>query len=364
MEELSRLQDPWEKLVEQAASATVYQTWQWNSCWWRSFGHAHRLLLVTCYRGAELVGIAPMLRVGTEGGDTSGQGDIRFIGCPNNATDYPDFIVHPQAPEALGILLDALVTELRGYDRLWLTRYRDDFENRRRVLEWLRRNGAGFVSVPDLPAPYRKLGDPVADRRAASKAALRRNFNHLRREGRLEFQVCKEPAEALNTLDAFFDQHVARWAQTRWPSQFLQPDQRHFYRELVPALMEHQWLHFAVLRLDGAPIAFHFGFEHRNRLLYYKPAFDPRYAQFSPGKVLIKYLLEDLISRHLDEFDFTVGGEAYKYRFANAERLTHRIVVFRSRRASTMYRVQQAVRQRVRGLRQNGRNILRRLQRL
>ena len=81
---------------------------------------------------------------------------------------------------------------------------------------------------------------------------------------------------------------------------------------------------------NGAPLAFHFGFEYRRRFIWYKPAFDVRFAARSPGEVLLKFLLDDAIGKGLEEFDFTVGSEAFKYRFSNLSRSNDRIIVFRS----------------------------------
>jgi CelD/BcsL family acetyltransferase involved in cellulose biosynthesis len=69
--------------------------------------------------------------------------------------------------------------------------------------------------------------------------------------------------------------------------------------------------------VGSTPIAYHFGFELDGVLTWYKPSFDPELQQRSPGEVLIKLLLDDALARDLDEFDFTVGSEAFKFRFAN-----------------------------------------------
>ena len=118
-------------------------------------------------------------------------------------------------------------------------------------------------------------------------------------------------------LDRFFDQHKSRRALTGAPSQFHDAAQRDFYVRLIRALAPTGWLRFDVVLFDDAPIAFHLGFEHRGRFLWYKPTFDARLAAKSPGEVLIKLLLDDAIDRGLKEFDFTVGAEPFKLRFAN-----------------------------------------------
>jgi CelD/BcsL family acetyltransferase involved in cellulose biosynthesis len=85
-----------------------------------------------------------------------------------------------------------------------------------------------------------------------------------------------------------------------------------------------------VVLFNGAPLAFHFGFEYRRGFIWYKPTFDIQFASRSPGEVLIKFLLEDAIKKNLEEFDFTVGSESFKYRFANRIRSNSRVIAFRS----------------------------------
>jgi CelD/BcsL family acetyltransferase involved in cellulose biosynthesis len=73
----------------------------------------------------------------------------------------------------------------------------------------------------------------------------------------------------------------------------------------------------------------HFGFEFGDRLTWYKPAFDVEFAKHSPGEVLIKYLLEYALERKVGELDFTIGEEAFKYRFANHVRANYAVRAFR-----------------------------------
>ena len=74
-------------------------------------------------------------------------------------------------------------------------------------------------------------------------------------------------------------------------------DTRAFYVALAESMLPSGWLHFSVLECAGRPIAFHFGFEFRGRLYWYKPSFDPELARLSPGTVLLSYLIRDAVER-------------------------------------------------------------------
>ncbi len=143
-------------------------------------------------------------------------------------------------------------------------------------------------------APTRIFGDPAADRQLVKKKSLRRHENYFRQHGTLEFKHAVHVEEIDAYLDIFFQQHIQRRALTDTPSQFLDDRQQ-------------AW----------------------NRFIWYKPSFDVAYFKHSPGEVLIKNLLEYVLERNLAEFDFTIGEEAFKYRFANHVRLNYAVHVFR-----------------------------------
>ncbi len=159
---------------------------------------------------------------------------------------------------------------------------------------------------------------------------MRRHAGFFKKSGDLRFHRCATETEILGYLEEFFEQHRTRWARTDSPSQFFDPAQQAFYRDLVREFFAAGWLRFDVVLFNGAPLAFHFGFEHRRRFIWYKPAFDVEFASRSPGEVLLKFLLEDAIEKKLEEFDFTIGSESFKYRFANRTRFVHRLMVFHS----------------------------------
>jgi hypothetical protein len=91
------------------------------------------------------------------------------------------------------------------------------------------------------------------------------------------------------------------------------------------------WLSFSVVELDGEPLAFHFGFVYRGRLVWYKPSYNVSFAKYSPGLLLIRFLAEYALAEGIDELDFTIGNEAFKQRFTNAERINCDLVFFRRR---------------------------------
>lgn len=322
------LEAAWMSLLGRAGNHSVFQTFAWHLCWWKAFGTTHELFVILAHAGSELVGVAPMM-VTRERGP---MGRMRFIGSSNNASDYCDFIADPAVAGVLRALLDGMNAGTEKLARIDLSHFPSHSANRAGVLEYFADRKARITVEFQADAPVRLLGDQAADRKAAAKSSLKRHTRFFEKSGELCFHECASEPEILGYLDAFFDQHKARRAQKGSPSQFFDPAQRVFYRTLVSDAFRHGWLRFDVVLFDGAPLAFHFGFEYRRRFIWYKPAFDVRFASRSPGEVLLKFLLDGAIRKGLQEFDFTVGSEAFKYRFANLVRTNDRVIVFFSAR--------------------------------
>ena len=329
-EALPGLEAAWANLLKRSPGSSVFQTFQWHACWWKVFGGPHELFVVLAHVGAQLVGIAPMMITRENGPVSLGRRRIRFIGSINNASDYCDFITDPEAPKALPALLEHIRAASKECDRIELSNFPSHSPHRTQTLEYFESRDARIMVEFQSEAPVRILGDRKADMQAANKSSLKRHTKYFEKSGDLRFHQCGSEDEILGYLDGFFCQHKSRRAQTGSPSQFLDPAQRVFYKELVTQAFRQGWLRFDVVLFNGAPLAFHFGFEYQRRFIWYKPTFDVEFASRSPGEVLMKFLLEDAIRKELEEFDFTVGSEPFKYRFANRIRSNERIIVFRS----------------------------------
>jgi CelD/BcsL family acetyltransferase involved in cellulose biosynthesis len=311
----------WNALARASAGATVFQSWEWHAAWWSVFGEDYRPCVLLAWAGERLAAIAPWAV-------TRGGRELQFIGSGDYASDYCDVLVDPACPEAVDAFADWLFANRRAWRRVDFRNVPSASGHRERLERRLRDRSSWVVSEVESDAPTRLLGDAAADREVLNKSSLKRHFRQLSKAGRLEFEHLDDAGRVEPLLEAFFEQHVGRRALAGGRSQFLDPRQRRLYRALVRELAPRGWLRFAVVRLDGEPVAFHFGFEYASRFVWYKPAFSAAHSRHSPGEVLLRFLLEDAIARGLAEFDFTVGNEAFKYRFANRVRTTHRIRVY------------------------------------
>jgi CelD/BcsL family acetyltransferase involved in cellulose biosynthesis len=187
--------------------------------------------------------------------------------------------------------------------------------------------GFRFVEEARTACPTLLLGEST--RQLLRKYSIRRPHNWFARHGTLGFSHISDRSELEAVLPSYFDQHVRRWRHKGVKSLFEDDRQRRFYEHLVASLASTGWLLFSVAEFDGVPIAYHFGFDYAGRVIWYKPSFEVRFANRSPGLLLIGLLIEDALRRERQEVDFTIGDEQFKSRFANVERTNINLSLYR-----------------------------------
>ena len=323
LSELGVDEKTWNGLAAQSETNTVFQTHQWHHSLEHAFGPTRQLLFAAVIdqgRPLAIMSIEAEKR-------RSGTRILRFFG--NTRADYCDVIAGPRKAEAVTRLADALFA-------------RDDWD----ILDFNRVPAASqtpaLIQAAGIAAGFRTLvsehsacptlliaGHEDEVKRLHNRPSLRRRVNYFQRSGRLALRDMSLIGDVEPYLDAFFAQHVSRWAHTGSPSLFLDPLNVAFYRSLSARLSNSGWLLFSVAELDDVPIAFHYGFDYNGVVLWYKPTFDVAHAKHSPGLLMVRHLIRYALDRGRTELDFALGDESFKRRFTNMARHTERVQVFR-----------------------------------
>lgn len=333
----------WDALSRRSRVNTIFQSYCWNTAWWRTYSDIYDSAIVTVRQDDVLVAVAPLVI------DSSKV--LRFLGA--GASDYCDFLVAQDSYHLLPMVFDAIAQ--LNWKSADLTGVHQDSP----LLEHI--SSLQFDIAPQAPAPsYQFCGNPQEDSKLANKKSLRRHYNQFQKHGELRLEILQSACAANPHLEGFFDQHIKRRALAGDDSRFLKQADRELYRELVYQLGKAGVLRFAVLHYNSDILAYHLGFEFNGTFYWYKPTFNVDYAKKSPGEVLIKLLIEHCIEAGVEEFDFTIGGESFKYRFANQERTVFRIKLFRSELARLRFRLVRSARAYARRLATLGTQTLRR----
>lgn len=91
---------------------------------------------------------------------------------------------------------------------------------------------------------------------------------------------------------------------------------------LADSLARRGWLRLAILYIDEKPAAAQFWFVAHSKASIFKLVYDEAWKQYSPGSILISYLMEQVIDTDkVDEIDFLTGNDAYKMDWMSERRV-------------------------------------------
>ena len=296
----------WEQLLERAGTDIIYLTREWQRVWWEVWGEGD-LLLIAAEKDNQVVAIAPFY---------AESGMVLFIGT-GFESGYLDFIGDLSDPDVVDKILETAYKYTKGFLGFELAFVHAQSPTTQRLLEAARRLGFScYNTETNCGATMNLTAHPDLALASTKKKDLVSHERHFRREGLLTVLHLNDGDQILNHLDAFFEQHIARWAVTPTPSAFLGQRSRLFLERLTRAMADTGWLRFTRIDWNGKPIAFQYGFCYRGR--YFKEisthALDMR--RNSPGQVLLRQLLVAAIDEGVRIFDFGIGDQAYKRRFA------------------------------------------------
>jgi CelD/BcsL family acetyltransferase involved in cellulose biosynthesis len=295
--------DEWDRLLRLGDTDEVFLSWDWQRVWWNEFGGDRRLLLLAA-RGGAGQAIAPFF---------TDSGMIYFVGSGDS--DYLDFIGDISDPDTLDALLLAARERAPGFLGFVFFLVPETSRTPERLQQAATRLGMRLFQEASIAAPSLSLlgSNGLA---ATNKKSLVRHEAGLRRDGCLEIHHFRAADAVLASLPGFFDEHISRSDAAGRQSLFLHPAQRRFYERLAMAGSGAGWLRFTRIDWDMRAIAHHFGFCHRGRYLWYKPSFAIDLARRSPGEVLLRHLILAALDERAHTFDFGIGEEAFKARFA------------------------------------------------
>jgi CelD/BcsL family acetyltransferase involved in cellulose biosynthesis len=316
----------WHSMLQDNGTNTVFQTYEWFDSWWKNYGKSHQLVFLLAYQDEQLLAFAPLMLTT----HAHGQKILHFIGDMN--TDYCDFVINGNHMQVIAEFVQFLYSGVVDWTSMLLLNIPDQSTTPACLQTICHEKGYNIdIKLPvSTPTLYIR-GHRDEALAIVNKYSVNRHLRKLQKLGKLEFVNLHKKQDILEYIDLFFQQHIARYQLKNQPSQFADSTNREFYIDLVKNFDPSGWLLFSMLLLDGKPVACHLGFEYHDKLIWYKPAFDPAYKDFSPGILMLKHLVEYSIEAGYSELDFTVGDEFFKNRFCNRTRYNQNIAIYRSR---------------------------------
>ncbi|HID87362.1 MAG TPA: GNAT family N-acetyltransferase, partial [Anaerolineae bacterium] len=176
--------------------------------------------------------------------------------------------------------------------------------------------------VIPLPATWEEYLSSLSRKQ---RHEIRRKIRKANREARIRWYIVQDPARLPDEVEDFIELHRRSAAEK---DAFMEPRMRGFFRTIARVLHRMGWLQLAFIEVNGEKAASMLNFDYGDAILVYNSGYDPqRYANLSPGIVLLSYCIEHAIREGRKRFDFLRGQEDYKFRFGAQETKIYRLII-------------------------------------
>ena len=305
----------WNALLESSATNVIFLTWEWQATWWRHLTPGEMLVITFRDNDDKLQAIIPLfLSVSNDGSRA-----LSIIGC-EDVSDYLDFIIRPEQEASLCAELLTVLTSDRvpAWDRMVLcnlpqssTAYRvlPNLALGQRLSVNLRTQAV--CPVISLPSSWEQYLSSLDKKQ---RHEIRRKIRRAETEAVTNWYVISHAThELVSEMESFIELHRLSSPEK---NIFMDTRMHEFFSDIAVTMADRDWLHLSFIEMQGERAAGMLSFDYNGSLQVYNSGYAPdRYAQWSPGIVLLSYCIQDAIARGRSTFDFLRGEEEYKYRF-------------------------------------------------
>ncbi len=327
-----QLSNAWDSLLDRYEEATVHATYDWTRLLWGHYCGSRELLILVAREGEKTVGIAPLAITTSQAvKGLANERTIIFLG--QGSSDYGDFIVPERHDEIMAAFVDYLFEIRQSWDRIDFREIRADSPNL-----------PAFIAASTDKGLTCDTNESTACLQVTIDTSWEDYFGKVRAKFRSDIRRRLAKLEEIGPVELVRHQTSddALW------SDLLQVNQKHFneknkqdlsskldfLKQVALRLGPKGMLDISLLKVGADTAAYNIGLRYRNVVYHWSVGFHPDYYKFAPGRLLIRFLLEECFGDGTTSFDFMRGTEDYKRNWAFDERKNINLTVINDQMAS------------------------------
>jgi CelD/BcsL family acetyltransferase involved in cellulose biosynthesis len=354
---LELLSSEWDDLVSRS-SGTIFQTFDWQSLWWKHFasGPRHSLYVMTLRENERLIGIAPFFVESFTFAGLRIFKQLRLIGSGlqsektpvlslerDGPGDYLDVIAERGYEEKVGTSVAEFVTRTpHDWDEIEFQNLPEGGIILTHVLPRIQSSNFEVVKHPTDICPRILLPNTVDEYLASLRSGFRRNirrsFNTYFTDNQFDVEDLRNEGDVNDALNTLSILHQKRWNVTGYPGLFSDSRFETLQRNLVKLLSEKGRLWLTILRHRGKPVAARLLYAFNGQVWDYLSGFEVNRGSGSPrfsgaGMALMFYAIKRSIESGFEVFELARGDESYKFDLTSTFTRNYRVTIQgRSRR--------------------------------
>lgn len=310
----------WDHLLEKSATNVPFLRYGYLEQWWQHRGGGEwpeqaQPSIYSVWDADRLIGIAPLFAIR----NSLGRQDLHMLGSVE-ISDYLDFIAEPEdLPAFLNALLEVILQD-DSVDTLILVNIPESAPSLK-VLDELTSNSAWQMKVEKVDhTPSIRLADDwdtyLAGIDKKQRHEIRRKLRRVESSPiPVRWYIIKDEQHLQDGIENFL--HLMQMDENK--KSFLTQPMRDQMTAILKWAFSSGYLQLSFLEIDGYKSASYCCFDYNNHILVYNSGFDMNFSSYSPGWVLLSYLIQHAIAEKKTCFDFMQGNEEYKYRFGASD---------------------------------------------
>lgn len=329
---LNSLTERWNDLLSRSGQHNIFLTLEWLSLWWSLEGAGCSLYLLSVEDSAgELVGAAPLMVKEERWLGKVPIREIAFLGSGRACSDHLDFLARSGLETEVAVSIGRYLREHQSeWDVLHLTGLRENSATPAALMDYLGREYR-WEEQSATPCPYLPIMGTWDAFLRTKGAKFRKKLRYERRvfDEKLkgQFRACETAEEVSQTLGRMSQLNAARWRKSASGSAFADRRFAGFHEKVALGFLTRGWLRLTRLDVGGEIGAVLYAFAYGGKIFFYNSAFDPRWARYSPGSVLLGCCVEKAFDEGVEEFDFLRGSSAYKQDWTSLMRYDRSVLV-------------------------------------
>ena len=294
-----KLKKEWETF-ERNSHSTIFQTYFLSKIWWKNYSRYNpkdKLLIVTIMENNKPIYLFPFyinfyfkLKI------------LKFLG--DKLFDYNGPIYSNYNQEEFKIIWNKVLSKLSGIDIIFFNKIPSSINNIKNPLYDFSKfylNSNEIILKDNWDNFYGSIKSKI-------KADSRRQTKRLSILGNIEYVISNNTNDSLLITKKMIEQKIKRYEITGVYNIFDDLYVEKFYTDVAQS--KNKNVHISSLKINNNIIATHFGYIHKNKFYYLMPSYNSDiWSKYSPGKLLLEFLIKESYKLKLNVFVFTNGLE-------------------------------------------------------
>ena len=317
----------WDALLLKSACNSPFLRYGYQRIWWehkggREWPQAELRIITARDINGELVGIAPFFI-----GKKNGADEVYFIGSIE-ISDYLDFIVHPDnSAKFIRGLFSFIKSKRTEFCRIIQLVNIPENSPSLSVMKEIGSTGEWAVGIKQAyHTPVIRLADSWETYLMGIDKKQRHEIRRkMRRAESTEDDVSWYISDDKAALDHDITAFLRLMGNDEEKKRFLTNEMRGQMDAIIHWAAGAGYLQLSFLTINSEKAAGYLCFDYEGKIWVYNSGFSPGFQYYSPGWVLLSYLIQNAIGNGKTHFDFMRGNETYKYRFGAVDSFVMRV---------------------------------------